>query len=131
MEPPPSLPTPAAEQQAAIAAASPPLEPPAVRDKSQGLLVRPYMRLSVSHAMRSSGQLVTPRTIAPAARRRLTKVASRFGTYPFLKLVPASQRNPATSMELLMLMGTPLSAPRPAPCCTAHSAARASRRARS
>ena len=41
IEPPPSLPTPPAEQQAAIAAASPPLEPPAVRDRSHGLLVRP------------------------------------------------------------------------------------------
>src|SRR5580704_15410412 len=41
IEPPPSLPTPPAEHPAAIAAASPPLEPPAVRDRSQGLLVRP------------------------------------------------------------------------------------------
>jgi hypothetical protein len=41
MEPPPSLPTPAAEQPAAIAADSPPLEPPGVLVKSQGLFVRP------------------------------------------------------------------------------------------
>jgi len=40
MEPPPSLPTPPAEHPDAIAAASPPLEPPALRDKSQGLLER-------------------------------------------------------------------------------------------
>src|SRR5215470_2472871 len=40
-DPPPSLPTPAADMHAAIAADSPPLEPPAVRVKSQGLLVRP------------------------------------------------------------------------------------------
>src|SRR5271156_5735133 len=48
IEPPPSLPTPPAEQPAAIAAASPPLEPPGVRAKSHGLLVRPYNELSVS-----------------------------------------------------------------------------------
>src|SRR5579863_10675512 len=51
IEPPPSLPIPPAEQPEAIAAASPPLEPPDVRDKSQGLLVRPCTRLSVSHAI--------------------------------------------------------------------------------
>jgi hypothetical protein len=39
IEPPPSLPTPPAEQPAAIAAASPPLEPPEECAKSHGLLV--------------------------------------------------------------------------------------------
>src|SRR5713101_7973591 len=39
MEPPPSLPTPPAEQPAAMAAASPPLEPPEECDKFQGLQV--------------------------------------------------------------------------------------------
>jgi hypothetical protein len=41
IEPPPSLPTPPADMPAAIAAASPPLEPPGVRSRSHGLLVRP------------------------------------------------------------------------------------------
>src|SRR5258708_25454037 len=48
IEPPPSLPTPPAEQPAAMAAASPPLEPPAERPKSHGVLVFPVSRLSVS-----------------------------------------------------------------------------------
>ena len=48
IEPPPSLPTPPAEQLEAIAAASPPLEPPAEHVKSHGLLVFPVSRLSVS-----------------------------------------------------------------------------------
>src|SRR5271170_5413225 len=39
-EPPPSLPTPPAEQPAAMAAASPPLEPPAEYARFHGLLVR-------------------------------------------------------------------------------------------
>src|SRR5438067_13154043 len=75
MDPPPSLPTPPAEQPAAIAAASPPLDPPAVRCRSQGLLVRPSRRLSVSHAISNSGALVTPITTAPAARTRETSGA--------------------------------------------------------
>src|SRR6185437_2897091 len=111
MDPPPSLPTPPAEHAAAIDAASPPLEPPAVRDRSQGLLVRPYRRLSVSHAIRNSGVLVVPSTIAPASFRRFTSGASDFATYPARSFVPASQRNPATSMELLMLIGTPCRGP--------------------
>src|SRR5580704_4830307 len=48
MEPPPSLPTPPIEQPAAMAAASPPLEPPAEYDKFQGLLVSPVRTLAVS-----------------------------------------------------------------------------------
>src|SRR5262249_60968065 len=109
--PPPSLPTPPADIPEAIAAASPPLEPPAVRDLSHGLLVRPYSRLSVSHAISSSGQFVVPRMTAPAFRNRTTGVASHAATYPALSRVPASQRSPATAMELLMLTGTPCSGP--------------------
>src|SRR5580700_5620448 len=41
IEPPPSLPTPPAEHPAAIAAASPPLDPPAVRERFHGLWVQP------------------------------------------------------------------------------------------
>src|SRR6266851_1842304 len=48
MEPPPSLPTPPDEQPAAIAAASPPLEPPAEYARFHGLLVFPWVRLLVS-----------------------------------------------------------------------------------
>ena len=48
MDPPPSLPNPPAEQQAAMAAASPPLDPPGVRVRSHGLCVRPVMELSQS-----------------------------------------------------------------------------------
>src|SRR5271163_3891580 len=48
IEPPPSLPTPATEQPAAIAAASPPLEPPEECARFQGLLVCPCSVLVVS-----------------------------------------------------------------------------------
>ena len=45
IEPPPSLPNPAAEQPEAIAALSPPLDPPAVTSRFQGLFVRPYKQI--------------------------------------------------------------------------------------
>src|SRR5579863_2711319 len=48
IEPPPSLPTPPAEHPAAMAAASPPLEPPELRERFQGLLVLPVRELFVS-----------------------------------------------------------------------------------
>src|SRR5438445_4093114 len=76
MEPPPSLPTPPTEHPEAIAAASPPLEPPAERVRSQGLLVLPVSKLLLSQAIRNSGVLVLPRRIAPAAFRRATSAAS-------------------------------------------------------
>ena len=41
IDPPPSLPTPPADSPAAMAAASPPLDPPGVRSSAHGLLVRP------------------------------------------------------------------------------------------
>jgi hypothetical protein len=43
-----SVPRPIGDMPAAIAAASPPLEPPGVRVRSQGLFDRPVSRLSVS-----------------------------------------------------------------------------------
>ena len=107
IEPPPSLPTPAADMPEAIAAASPPLEPPGVRSKSHELLVRPYRRLSVSHAISSSGVFVTPRMMAPALRKRWTRGASLVATAPARSRVPDSILIPATSIELLMLIGTP------------------------
>src|SRR5260370_8075994 len=80
IDPPPSLPTPPSEHPAAIAAASPPLEPPALRDKSQGLLVFPLTRLSASYAIKNSGVLVLPITIAPPASTRATRTASSAAT---------------------------------------------------
>ena len=47
-DPPPSLPRPASEHPAAIAAASPPLEPPAVRVRSHGFDVTPCSGLTDS-----------------------------------------------------------------------------------
>src|SRR5437868_11593846 len=68
IEPPPSLPTPPAEQPDAIAAASPPLDPPDEYSVFHGLLVLPLTRLSVSYAIRNSGVFVFPSKMAPASR---------------------------------------------------------------
>eukprot|EP00967_Tisochrysis_lutea_P112376 scaffold177399_cov27-Tisochrysis_lutea.AAC.3 len=75
MEPPMSVPSPKGEPNAAISAASPPDEPPGVRDLSQGLSATPQNE-NVSGAMRSCGTAVRMNGIAPACRRSLTKVAS-------------------------------------------------------
>src|SRR5689334_16679412 len=77
IDPERSLPIPAGERQAAMAAASPPLEPPGVLFGSYGLFVRPKTGLSVSYGIAISGVFVLPRTIAPADFRCATTVASR------------------------------------------------------
>src|SRR4051794_31676889 len=94
------------EPQAAMRADSPPLEPPGVRVRSYGLLVRPYRRLSDSNAKRRSGRLVRAIGTPPAARRRATRAASSVAggrsRYP---RVPAVQRWPTISMESLTEKG--------------------------
>jgi hypothetical protein len=67
MEPIPSLPCAAATMPADTAAALPPDEPPGLRLGSQGLRVMPAGESVVAN-MHSSGTLVSPTTIAPAAR---------------------------------------------------------------
>src|SRR5262252_7969108 len=121
IDPPPSLPTPPAEQPLAIAAASPPLEPPDENPAFQGLPVRPVNRLSVSYAMRNSGVVVLPTMTAPAARSRATTGASPPGRYSFRSSEPAAQGHPAASRQLFTESGTPQSGP-PSPRSTASPA---------
>src|SRR5271170_7214493 len=80
IDPPPSLPTPPAVQPDAIAAASPPLDPPDDRSRFHGLLVFPLKELSVSYAIKNSGVFVFPKIIPPAARSRATSGASTCAT---------------------------------------------------
>src|SRR5438270_1858963 len=63
IEPPPSLPCPNATIPAATAAALPPEEPPAVRERSQGLCVGPKRSGSVVGSSPNSGVLVLPTRI--------------------------------------------------------------------
>src|ERR1700688_1638608 len=77
-----SLPMPIGERPAAIAADSPPLEPPGVRSRFQGFLDNPVTRLSVSCQAENSGRFVFANGIAPAALKRVTTVASFVGIFP-------------------------------------------------
>src|SRR5579859_7434052 len=72
IEPPPSEPVATGTSPAATAAAEPPEEPPGVRVVSHGLRVTPLAAVAVHGKIVSSGTLVIPIGIAPAARRRLT-----------------------------------------------------------
>src|ERR1700722_11064208 len=65
--------------RAASAADSPPDEPPGVRSRFHGLLVRPVKRLSLSVQAENSGRLLFMSGIPPAALKRATAVASLSG----------------------------------------------------
>ena len=66
IEPPESPPCATGTKPAATAAAAPPLEPPAVRRRSQGLRVGPYATESVIGLSASSDRLLLPRMAKPA-----------------------------------------------------------------
>ena len=78
IEPPPSLACAAGTMPAATAAAEPPLEPPAVWVRFHGLRVGPKARGSDDGRSPSSGVLVRPSEIKPAALiLRVRKLSSR------------------------------------------------------
>src|SRR5215207_4885551 len=68
IEPPPSLACPTATYPAATAAADPPEEPPVEWSRSQGLRAAPHAKDSVVMVVPSSGTLVRPTAMKPAAR---------------------------------------------------------------
>src|SRR5579864_3233457 len=74
-----SLPISKGAPPAAIMAADPPLEPPEDRLTSQGLFVRPKIRLEHSQDQVNSGVLVFPTKMAPASFSLRTAVASSLG----------------------------------------------------
>ena len=76
IEPPPSDPVAHGTIPEATAAAEPPEDPPGVRLGSHGLRVMPLASVAVQGKIVSSGTLVIPIGIAPAARRRRTASAS-------------------------------------------------------
>jgi len=71
-EPAPSLPMPSGDIPHATAAASPPLEAPAVCAADHGLRVAPRSAFSVCQRVPNSGMLVRANGIAPAARSSAT-----------------------------------------------------------
>src|SRR5512137_770841 len=81
-DPPVSLPSASGTRPAATAAAEPPDEPPGTRSGSAGCATGPKAEFSFDEPIPNSSQLVLPTTIAPAAVRRSTAVASNGGTKP-------------------------------------------------
>src|SRR5699024_11802505 len=67
IDPPVAVPT-DKTPEAATAAADPPLDPPAVRNRSQGLCVGPHVDVSVEAPMANSSILLVPMTTPPARR---------------------------------------------------------------
>lgn len=127
IEPPRSEPIPSGDMPDAIAAASPPDEPPAVRIGSCGFAVAPKSGFTESHQHENSETLVLPSRIAPAPRRRRTTSASSSQTWSASSFEPFGERMPATAIGSLTVNGTPWSDPR----TSAASAATASSRAAS
>ena len=91
----------------AIAAASPPDEPPAVRVRSCGFFVAPNSGLTESHHIANSETLVLPSRIAPAARIRATGAQSASLTCVSSRREPLGARIPATANGSLAVNGTP------------------------
>src|SRR5436309_6881813 len=110
-----SLPTSNGVRPAATAAAAPPLEPPVVRSRFQGLLVRPKIGLSVCRLIAIGGTLVLPSRIAPAPLRRAATVLSCVGRYSAKGGCPAVVRTPAVARQSLRVNGTPCSSPHDSP----------------
>ena len=130
-EPPISLPSPTALMPVASAAASPPLDPPAVRSRFHGLRVRPCRLLSVCTRSAMSGRLVRPIGMAPAARILSTTGASKGTTAPASAGTPQVVGSPAMSMFSFTVQGTPCSRPTGSPAASLRSAAAAAVRASS
>ena len=112
IEPPASLPCAIGTTPAATAAAEPPLDPPGVRDVSQGLRVGPNRLGSVVTPIANSGVFVLPNTIRPAALYLATNSESRSGMNSPRNSLPSVNRTPAYSARnSLSRKGTPVNGP--------------------
>src|SRR4029077_20743166 len=130
-EPPPSVPRASGPWPVATAAAAPPDEPPAVRERSHGLRVAPKSGLSVSGLCPNSGVVVLPTRMAPASRSRRTGTASSAGTWSAKISEPIVVRTPRVGSRSFTENGTPWSGPSRSPPIPAASARRAAARASS
>ena len=107
IDPPKSPPQSNAAIPVAIAAAPPPVLPPAVRVASNGLFVAPTRWLSVSGERARSGMFDLPRSTAPApASTRWIDPDSR-GTRSRCRHDPPVVMIPAVSQVSLRTYGTP------------------------
>src|SRR5688572_6112616 len=111
IEPPVSDPSEADASPAATAAADPPEDPPGTRDGSQGLRVGKNPEFSVDEPIANSSRFVFPMSVAPAARRRVTTVAS-YGARYFSRIFEAHVVGASVVQRLsLRATGTPARGP--------------------
>ena len=130
IEPPPSLPVASGTMPAAIAAAEPPEEPPAVCARFHGFRVVPWRAFSVREVQPCSGVLVLPMTMQPAWRRRATKDESlEAGMASACNDEPKVVGSPAASSRSLTPIGIPASGPGSPPAAMTWSIAAACRSA--
>src|SRR5207249_6230715 len=80
MDPPVSEPRAATHSSAATAAADPPLDPPGIDPRFQGLRLGPKAEFSVEEPIANSSKLVFPSNRYPWLRSRAITVASYGGT---------------------------------------------------
>ena len=104
----------------ATAAALPPLEPPAVRERSYGLRVTPDSGESVTPFQPNSGVVVLPTNTAPCSRSRATDGASS-SHGPSARTVrePRSVGPPRISRMSFTDTGTPSTSPAAHPAASA------------
>jgi hypothetical protein len=131
IDPPPSVPILIGPKPAATAAPAPPLLPPGVSSRFQGLRVIPNRRLSVTPFQPNSGVFVRPMMIAPACRNRSTAGASSWPTFFSYNFEPNVSGAFFIASRSLIDTGTPCSGPSIAPLITSASARRAACRASS
>ena len=128
-EPPVSVPSETGTSSAATAAPEPPLEPPGMRERSQGLRQGPVCSFCEVAPKASSCMVSLPTSTAPAACRRRVTSASSAGTRSRKNPAPAVVTMPAVSMLSFSPTGSPCSGPSERPSAYAASAAAACSRA--
>ena len=126
IDPPVSVPRARGTTPAATAAPDPPLDPPVIRARSQGLAVGPQAEMRLVAPAASSCWLVLPTRMAPASRMRTTTAASRVASLPSHAREHPVVSLPETSKSSLAANGTPPSGPGSSPAATRASTCLAS-----
>ena len=94
IDPPPSFACASGTRPAATAAAEPPEEPVAERERSQGLCVTPNASVSVEPSRPSSDIVLLPTTTSPAASMRAPNGVGGAAMLLRISRVPNPQRSP-------------------------------------
>jgi hypothetical protein len=111
IDPPPSLACAIGTSPAATAAAAPPDEPAAERDRSHGLCVTPSASVSVEPSRPISDVALLPITANPAASTRDTNGVSIACVLSRRSRVPMAQRRPGYAVTSFTRNGTPRNGP--------------------